>query len=147
MSSQGDSSTLQWRDGVFYDCHRWLCLPAECAEQHGYCSHVPCPALLEDPIGYKVQQTVSIQHIINKISKNIIKHHKQNGNDVYVSHKIDLEDSVKDNLIITSVTVGLFYVLKMAKVKPRWHHYMEDVWTCWVDYNQCPLNNFAFSHK
>ena len=87
-------------------------MPAQCAEQHGYCSHVPPAVLLKDPIGYKVDQTVSIQHIINKISKNIIKHHKQNGNDVYVSHKIDLEDSVKDNLIFTSTTVGLFYVPK-----------------------------------
>ena len=145
MSSQGDPSPLRWRDGVFYDCHRWLCLPAQCAEQHGYCSHVPRAVLLKDPIGYKVDQTVSIQHIINKISKNIIKHHKQNGNDAYVSHKIDLGDSVKDNLIFTSTTVGLFYVPKWNRQK--WHHYMEDVWTCWVDYNQCTLNNFAISHK
>ena len=31
----------------------------------------------------------------------------------------NIEDSIKDRLIITVTTTGIFYVLKAAKVKPR----------------------------
>ena len=32
--------------------------------------------------------------------------------------KINVEDSIKDGLIITATTTGIFYVLKAANVKP-----------------------------
>ena len=34
--------------------------------------------------------------------------------------KKNIDDSIKDGLIITATTTGIFYVLKAANVKPPW---------------------------
>ena len=67
---------------------------------------------------------VTLFSLKNSSTKNRINHQ----NDVLFSKKIynkwlvltgkNIEDSIKDGFIITITTTGLFYVLKVANVKP-----------------------------
>ena len=54
--------------------------------------------------------------------------------------KKNIEDCIKDGLVITATTTGIFYALKAASVKPPkascgCHGYYE---TCWWNSRWCP---------
>ena len=64
--------------------------------------------------------------------------------------KKNIEDSIKDGLIITATTTGIFYVLKAANVKPPkasvpgCYGYHE---TCWWNSGWCPCQRLCSLQK
>ena len=60
--------------------------------------------------------------------------------------KKNIEDSIKDGLIITATTTGIFYVIKAANVKPpkACNGYHE---TCWWNSGWCPCQGLCSLQK
>ena len=60
--------------------------------------------------------------------------------------KKSIEDSIKDGLIITATTTGIFYVIKAANVKPpkACYGYHE---TCWWNSGWCPCQGLCSLQK